>query len=474
MLFNSYTFAIFLAVVLVLHHLPLPWRCRKLNLLVASYVFYAAWDPPFVVLLWFTTALDWIAAACIARARSPRSRRAWLGASLAANLGLLAFFKYGGFALQNLRAGAAALGVDLHFAAPDIVLPIGISFYTFQTLSYTVDVYRRQSQPCRSFLDYALYVTFFPQLVAGPIVRAGEFLPQCGAPRRATGAQFGWGLALLVVGLFQKTVVADGLLAPIADQLYGDLHQPSPLAAWHGTLAFAGQIYCDFAGYSACALGAAMCLGFALPDNFRCPYAAIGFSDFWRRWHVSLSTWLRDYLYVPLGGNRGGSGRTLANLMATMLIGGLWHGASWTFVVWGGLHGAFLVAERALRAALPPRPLWQAPAVRFALGLLTFAAVCLAWVFFRATSFTQAWQIVTAMLGVAAAPAELGLDDEAILTTRVAMIALLALHWLMRDRTLEAATARCPWALRAALLAAMLVTLVHMPGDDRAFLYFQF
>ncbi|MHC4180894.1 MAG: MBOAT family O-acyltransferase, partial [Planctomycetota bacterium] len=222
----------------------------------------------------------------------------WVLLSLITNLGLLGFFKYGGFLLENFVVLLNTAGIQYEPALPDIVLPVGISFYTFQTLSYTLDVYRGKTRPWMSFLDFALFVTFFPQLVAGPIIRSGDFLPQCIEPRRATGRQLSWGLTLLVLGLFEKIVVADGLLAPISDKVYAQAGEAGFLDAWCGTLAFSGQIFCDFAGYSTCAIGIALCLGFAIQDNFRFPYAAGGFSDFWRRWHVSLSSWLRDYLYI--------------------------------------------------------------------------------------------------------------------------------------------------------------------------------
>ena len=335
MTFNSFTFALFFLLVLGLYQLPLSWRARKGMLLCSSYLFYAAWNPPFVSLLVVSTVVDWVAGKRIYASRgTPRS--AWLVLSLCTNLGILAYFKYSPFLLQSFSELAAGVGIVFEPATAGIVLPIGISFYTFQTLSYSIDIYRRRLRPATSFLDYALFVTFFPQLVAGPIVRASEFLPQCLEPKRADARQMGWGFILLTVGLFQKTILADQLFAPIADVIYAEPDRVSFATAWLGTLAFSGQIFFDFAGYSACAIGAALCLGFALPDNFRYPYAAIGFSDFWRRWHISLSSWLRDYLYIPLGGNRHGRFSQAASLMLTMLIGGLWHGAAWTFVVWGG------------------------------------------------------------------------------------------------------------------------------------------
>ena len=282
---------------------------------------------------------------------------------------------------------------------------------------------------------------------------------------------FAWGGTLLVLGLFEKCVLADVLLAPAADLVFA-ASPVGPADAWTGTLAFAGQIFCDFAGYSTCAIGVALCLGFSLPDNFRFPYAAIGFSEFWTRWHISLSTWLRDYLYIPLGGNRAGVARTYVNLMVTMLIGGLWHGASWTFVVWGGLHGAYLIGERVVARVLPPGA-WRARAsVRFAGAMVTFVLVCVAWVFFRAASFAQAFAIVKGMFGLTHGARVLPLVNYELVG--VVTVALLATHWAMRDRPLEALVERTPWLVRSFALGTMIVAILLMQGQDRAFLYFQF
>jgi alginate O-acetyltransferase complex protein AlgI len=466
--FNTYLFGCFFALVLCVHQSPLPWTVRKVCLLVFSYVFYAAWDPPFVILLWASTVVDWFVAKAMAASDRPGRRKALLATSLTFNLALLGYFKYAGFLARTFAGVAGALGWSWTPGDLGIALPIGISFYTFMTISYTIDVYLRRAAPARSFLDYALYVTFFPHLVSGPIVRATELVPQFESPRRANGAQLGWGLALTALGLFEKVVIADGALAPIVDKVYAAA-TVSPGDAWCGTVAFAGQIFCDFTGYSTAAIGVALCLGFALPDNFRFPYAAIGFSDFWRRWHISLSTWLRDYVYIPLGGNRHGPLRTHVHLMMTMLFGGLWHGASWTFVVWGGLHGLYLVGERVLRRVVPASPLWETAFARAFLMLVTFVLVCFAWVFFRATTFDGAFRICAAMLGQGA-----GAGHAVYAWALVPVVALVGAHAAMRSTTIEAVVERTPWPVRAFALILIVVALFLFPGEDRAFIYFQF
>src|SRR5580700_190077 len=403
MVFNSLTFIVFFACVLGLHSLPLPWTTKKINLLIASYLFYSAWNPPFVILLWISTVVDWYAAQGLVKARRQSVRHAWMLLSVVANPGKLGYFKYGQFLLDNFTALMGTLGVAYHPAHYDIVLPVGISFYTFATMSYTLDVYLRRAAPAQNLLDYALFVTFFPHLVAGPIMRPTELVPQFAQPRRATGGQLRFGLALMTLGLFNKIVLADSFLSRVAERVYDSDKVPGALDAWAATLAFSGQIFCDFAGYSTTAIGAALCLGFAMPDNFRFPYAAIGFSDFWRRWHITLSAWLRDYLYIPLGGNRHGEARTYFALIATMLLGGLWHGASWTFVAWGGLHGLYLAAERRLRkhfAGYQP-----GPAALLGLGVLTYLLIQFTWVFFRAKTFTKAGLLLRGLFGMNATTA---------------------------------------------------------------------
>ena len=471
MVFNSLTFIVFFACVLALHAMPLPWRMRKTNLLLASYVFYAAWNPPFVILLWISTVVDWYAAQGLVKAERQAHRRAWMLLSVVANLGMLGYFKYGKFLLDNFQALMATFGVDYQPPGWDIVLPVGISFYTFATMSYTLDIYLRRAKPATNFLDYALFVTFFPHLVAGPIMRPTELVPQFAQPRRATPDQLRFGLALMTLGLFQKVVLADSFLARPAEMIYDSDKIPGALDSWIATLAFSGQIFCDFAGYSTTAIGAAMCLGFAMPDNFRFPYAAIGFSDFWRRWHITLSSWLRDYLYIPLGGNRHGEARTYLALMATMLLGGLWHGASWAFVAWGGLHGLYLSAERVLRSRFAGyRP---GPFALLGFGLLTYTLVNVTWVFFRAKSFGKAWLVLNGMFGLNATAKPI------LPTVHLVMVALIVgcivvAHWWMRERTLESAVARVSAPVLSATWALMLFAILIAQGTGNAFIYFQF
>ena len=472
MIFNSLTFVVFFLLVLAVWQLRLPWLGRKLFLLLASYIFYAAWNPPFIILLWISTVVDWWAAQAMVKSERPLTRRAWMLASVVVNLGMLGFFKYGQFLLDNFIALAGSIGIQYQPAQYDIVLPVGISFYTFATLSYTLDVYLRRSKPAKNFLDYALFVTFFPHLVAGPIMRPTELVPQFEQPKRANRSMLFFGLALITLGLFQKVVLADGFLGPVVEKVY-DAHKGVPMAldAWVATFAFAGQIFCDFAGYSTTAIGVALCLGFAMPDNFRFPYAAVGFSDFWRRWHITLSSWLRDYLYIPLGGNRHGEARTYMALMGTMLLGGLWHGASWTFVVWGGLHGLYLSVERWLRSRFAG--FVPGPALVAGMGALTFVLINITWVFFRAKDFTVASNMLRSMAGAANQPIGM-IAALPMLYAMIIVAGIVATHWAMRDKTLEIAIERTPaWAV-GTIWSAMAVAIIAEQGTGSAFIYFQF
>lgn len=475
MLFNSFTFIIFFVIVLGAYYAMHSWRARKILLLFSSYLFYAAWNPPFVVLLWISTATDWLVVKRLAVATTTARRRALLAITLLINLGLLAYFKYATFVLDNFVILVNSIGISYQPAPLNIILPVGISFYTFQTLSYTLDIYfKKEEKPWHSFTDYAMYVTFFPQLVAGPIVRAFEFLPQCRTPKHFVSENIGWGFALMAIGLFQKVVLADGIFAPVSDAFYSSSGTTGAYTAWVGTLAFAGQIFCDFSGYSTIAIGVALTLGFKLPENFRYPYAAIGFSDFWERWHISLSSWLRDYVYIPLGGNRRGNIRTFVNLMMTMLIGGLWHGAAWTFVIWGGLHALYLIVERLFKQYVGHSSIWRHMPVRIGLWLSTFLMICITWVFFRADSFGTAMNILGSMFGFNTASKEplFAYQDGVIAMTVVGM--LLLSQWMMRDRSLKEMVNRAPALVAVSGLAGLLYFIITTPGNEQAFIYFQF
>jgi alginate O-acetyltransferase complex protein AlgI len=473
MLFNSLTFVVFYVVVTTLYWSLNGWNLRKNLLVVASYIFYGAWNPPFAALLFSTTAMDFWLGRQIGKAQDRHRKKRWLVASVCMNLSMLGFFKYGNFLLQNFQWLLARIGIIYQPPHLDILLPVGISFYTFHSLSYTLDIYRGVLQPTRSLRDFILAVSFFPQLVAGPIVRAGDFLPQLVHSPRLKTNQFLWGVALMTLGLFEKIVLADTLLSGSADRVFGYAGPLVALDSWAGVLAFAGQIFCDFAGYSLTAIGAALTLGFHLKDNFRFPYAAIGFSDFWRRWHISLSTFLRDYLYIPLGGNQVQPLRAASNLVIVMFLGGLWHGAAWTFVVWGLLHGSYLVIERVFRIFFEEKPWAGTLPVRLLAGFATYAAVCIAWVFFRASDFTIASRMLTGMFG--GHP-----DGDMILTTRellqigIITAGLVSMHWVMRDNAFETVVMRLPTWTVAGIWSVMAVAIILTQGSSNAFIYFQF
>src|SRR6266571_3163950 len=473
MLFNSLTFVAFFAIVVTAYWSIRSWNARKNLLVVASYIFYGAWNPPFAALLFSTTAMDFWLGRQIAKAKGRHSRRIWLVGSIGMNQSMLGFFKYGNFLLQNFQWLLGRIGIIYQPPHLDILLPVGISFYTFHSLSYTLDIYRGVLKPTKSLRDFVLAVSFFPQLVAGPIVRAGDFLPQLVRPQPLRAGQFFWGLLLMTLGLFEKIVLADTMLSGSADRIFGYAGPLIALDSWLGVMAFAGQIFFDFAGYSTCAIGAALCLGFHLKDNFRFPYAAIGFSDFWRCWHISLSTFLRDYLYIPLGGNQVRPVRGATNLVIVMFLGGLWHGAAWTFVVWGLLHGSYLVVERVIRVLFEHRTWANHLATRLLGGFATYAAVCIAWVFFRAPNFSIAARMLRGMFG--GHP-----HGDAILATRemlqigIVTFFMMLAHWSLRETNVETAVTRLPrWVVTSAW-ALMACAIILTQGTSNAFIYFQF
>jgi alginate O-acetyltransferase complex protein AlgI len=414
MVFSSHLFIFyFLPLVLLLTYI-LPFRYLSLMLVCLSYCFYGWMNPKWVLVMFTSSFIDYFCGRALVRFSGlpndgpelpllpkggPRNgaQKAALAVSMISNLSILGFFKYFGFGIVNLNAVAAALGIGhTGVQALRVALPIGISFYTFQSMSYGIDVYRGVARPLRNPIDFACFVAVFPHQLAGPIIRYWSIADQFRA-RSLTYTKFARGAAFVCIGLAKKILPANSM-AHVADAAFstGNLHA---LAAWYGVVAYAFQIYFDFSGYSDMAVGMALMLGFLFTKNFNDPYRALSITDFWRRWHIALSTWLRDYLYVTLGGNRFGKWRTYANLATVMLLGGLWHGASWNFVIWGGIHGAMLAVERAQgKASLYAR------APRALKVALTFVIVCVAWVFFRAETLEQTWRYLRSMAGLAAIP----------------------------------------------------------------------
>lgn len=399
MLFNSVSFLVFFPAVLLVNFV-LPHKLRGVWLLAASYYFYMCWNPAYALLMLTSTVVTYASGLLIRMAGSARTRKGWVTVSFAINLGILFFFKYYQFAAQSLVAVLHPLGVSWQPPALDVLLPVGISFYTFQALSYTVDVYRGDVQAEPNFLRYALFVSFFPQLVAGPIERSRNLLSQLQKKRPFDAQAFRDGVLMMLWGYVMKMVIADRA-ALLVNQVYDHPLSYSGYTIAVATAVFALQIYCDFGGYSCIAIGAARMLGVDLMQNFRQPYLAVSVSDFWRRWHISLSTWFRDYLYIPLGGNRRGVARRYLNLMITFVLSGLWHGANWTYVVWGALNGLFQIAgdiKNRLLAKIPKRFVRRdCFSYRLFQRLLTFGLICLTWVFFRADSLQHAMTLFRQM-----------------------------------------------------------------------------
>jgi D-alanyl-lipoteichoic acid acyltransferase DltB (MBOAT superfamily) len=476
MLFNSYTFVIFLAIVLPLYYV-LAHRWQNRMLLVASYIFYAAWDWRFLGLLLIQTVVDYFAALGMGQDPPPARRRLYLLASLGVNLGILGFFKYFNFFVDSFGQLLAVFKLPAPSVGLHILLPAGISFYTFQTMAYTIDVYRRREPVTRDFLTFALYVSYFPHLVAGPIMRAGHLIPQLARPRLVTRQMITTGAQLILMGYLKKVGIADPI-APYVEKAFADPGSFSPLALLLSLYLFAIQIYCDFSGYTDIARGVSRLFGIELTLNFLQPYFSRNITEFWHRWHISLSTWLRDYLYIPLGGNRHGAFRTYCNLMITMLLGGLWHGASWTFVAWGGLHGLYLAAHKFVaggrRIGLEPPPRSLREWLTFVpQALLTFHLVCLTWVFFRAPDFTTAWAYLTGLVASGAS-----LPDYSGRLVAVAFYGLLMFlldYGCWRYDREFPLPVRAPALVRGLAYAAAVLIISFVGGSQVVpFIYFQF
>jgi alginate O-acetyltransferase complex protein AlgI len=471
--FNSFKFAYFFALLF-----PAYWllgnrhRWQNLLLLAAGYVFYASWNPKFLSLLLISTAMDYYCGLALGRIAEPGKRRSFVALSMLLNLGMLGIFKYHNFFADSLHVMLAQAGLNVPLAHLKVVLPIGISFYTFQSMSYVIDVYRRDIEPTRNFVEFATFVSFFPHLVAGPIMRPTTLLPQVARPRRFDLQQFYQGSYLIFWGLTKKVVVADNL-ATIVQDLFGRWQTINGGLALLAVYAFAFQIYCDFSGYTDVARGVAKCLGFELSLNFNLPYFSANPREFWQRWHISLSTWLRDYLYIPLGGNRGGQAMLCRNLMLTMVIGGLWHGAAWTMVLWGFYQGLLLVGHRAVEpwlARVRPqnevdRACWKAVRV-----VATFHLVCLGWLIFRADSVTQVAGMLRAIVMRPAIPSTAYLVPVICLVVPLLVVQLA--QSLSKDLDI---VLRTPWYVRSVFYTACFYAFI-LAGqfEGGQFIYFQF
>jgi D-alanyl-lipoteichoic acid acyltransferase DltB (MBOAT superfamily) len=447
---------------------------RVIWLLLASYVFYASWNPALLSLILFSTVLDYFAGRGIYRAESKKVRKLWLMASLVGNLGMLSLFKYADFFISSINRAVELTGGSGTIPLMELVLPVGISFYTFQTLSYTIDIYRGKLEAVDNPLHFALFVAFFPQLVAGPIVRASNFLPQLLRDPRYDSRKHGVGLFLILSGLIKKVAIANVLAINFVDRIYDNPLGYSSLEVLTGLYGYSLQIYCDFSGYSDVAIGLALLLGFQLPINFDRPYMSGSIAEYWRRWHISLSTWLRDYLYIPLGGNRKGEFNTYRNLFITMLLGGLWHGAGWNFVIWGALHGVALAGTRLwqkMRADSRGKDWKPSSLYRFVTIFLTFHFVTFAFILFRSPTFEVAQTVTNRLLEFTTYVPNIGWI----------VLAALGAGYLMHftpqrwKYDLQEVWVKLPAAAQAAVMLTVAIALQQIKGSAVVpFIYFQF
>jgi len=473
MQFCSQKFFLFFLLIFALYWM-LPWRrLRVLLLLAASFYFYAEWNRWLALLICVSTLLDYLLALCIERSTVDWRRKLLLGVSLLANLGLLCYFKYANFFLLSLNDALKAAGMSAWLRPLHVLLPVGISFYTFEAINYMVDVYRRRIRAERNLGDFMLFILFFPHLIAGPIVRARDFLPQIKRPKLWSWARMYLGTGYFLMGLVKKLAIADRM-AEYVDPVFANPSVYRGSSIVFAAIAYSVQIYCDFSGYTDMALGAAHMLGYKLARNFNMPYLAVNISDFWHRWHISLSSWLRDYLFIPMGGSRGARWQTARNLLITMTLGGLWHGASWTFVFWGLLHGSLLVVHRAFRDFCKDRPRLE-QGLRSVPGtlsrmLLTFTCVAVGWVFFRAVTFGTAFTLLHRVLVWHSGQG----TPIPLLNLRWTLLFLFTCHaiayWVPWRKLW-----RVPAPIQGLVYAAALVLAqVLAPDTGKVFIYFQF
>jgi alginate O-acetyltransferase complex protein AlgI len=474
MLFNSFEFFPFIIIVLTLYYF-LPFRGQNWMLLIASAFFYGSWDWRFLGLLIVSTAIDFVVGIMINQSQDLKTRKYLMTASIIANLGILGFFKYFNFFIESANAGLSMWGFNLPFGHLEVILPLGISFYTFHAMSYSIDIYRGNLKPIRNFADYMLFVLYFPQLVAGPIARASLLIPQVCHPRILSYEKINNGITLIIWGFFKKMVIADNL-APVVNQAFGGTNQviiPSGMECLIGIYAFAFQIYCDFSGYTDIARGLAKMMGFELSTNFNLPYLATCPPDFWKRWHISLSSWLKDYLYIPLGGNRFGNWITFRNLLLTMILGGLWHGAAWNFIIWGTYHGLILVFHRIwfeLKNNDSPKTFVIVKQFFAIIGM--FHLTCLGWLFFRSNSISQILGFISAITF------DIHLNKsgiEMLFSLLVFGGALWVFEWYIGNA--EDVQKKIAWNwIAGPIFVSFLLTFLWLFGSNgnKEFLYFQF
>lgn len=491
MIFSSWSFGFFFVAVFTIYWSLRARQARHICLLAASYLFYMSWNPWLVSLIIGSTVLDYFVGRTLEKVTNPRGRKGLLALSIVGNLGVLAIFKYADFFVLSFREMLTAFGIQANLSTLSIILPVGISFYTFQTMSYTIDVYRGKIAPTRSFIDFALFVAFFPQLVAGPIVKARDFLPQLQTVKRFDWQRLESGTVLFLLGLTKKVLIADQL-ATFVDPVFARPNWFVTHDLWLAMFCYGAQIFCDFSGYSDMAIAAARVLGFDLRPNFASPYLATSLTDFWHRWHISLSTWLRDYLYIPLGGSRFGQWITYRNLMIVMLLGGLWHGASWTFIIWGAIHGAALIVSKLTAARDDGSTNRSSSIVRWTSRVsgwgLTLLVVHIAWVFFRCqpvipdgaiepeptiAALERATYFVTHLFVAAEVERPVWMMNKRPMVMLLLLLACIHLYeeWVRKGRP----GIRLPAPVAGLAYAVWILALVFFsPENTNPFIYFQF
>ncbi len=482
MLFNSIDFAIFLPIVFTLYWFVANKNLKLQNFLIvaASYVFYGWWDWRFLTLILFSTLVDYAVGRRLGIEENQFKRKALLWTSIIVNLGFLGFFKYYNFFLDNFITAFSFFGMEIQASSLNIILPVGISFYTFQTLSYSIDVYRRKLEPTTNFLAFSAFVSFFPQLVAGPIERATHLLPQFYKKRTFDYEKAVDGMRQILWGLFKKIVIADNC-AQYANLIFNNSTDYSGSTLALGALFFTFQIYCDFSGYSDIAIGTSRLFGFDLMRNFNFPYFSRDIAEFWRRWHISLSTWFRDYLYIPMGGSRGGTWMKVRNIFIIFLVSGFWHGANWTFIVWGALNAIYflpLLLTHKNRSNLDTVAQGRVfPSFKeLSFMLLTFGLTVFAWIFFRANSIEHAFSYISGIFSstLLSIPEFAGRDGA--LTTIILVVIFVLVEWIGREGQYAISNLGVKWtpALRYAMYYAIIIAILWFGGEEQQFIYFQF